>query len=246
MRLRIFATLMVAALMTGGSAIVAATRLQQKAKAETDPISGEWDVSLAIAGMTAPAIFKLKLDGDKVTGTAESQHTGPGTVSNGSWIDGKLKFTLSFAAHESIALTGALKDGYLVGEFATEGMLGKWKAKKKDATAAKSEQAAKGAVSSSADPISGEWDASLEAQGMAAPVTFKLKLDGDKVTGTTESPHLGQGTVSNGSWIDGKLRFTIEGNKGAIAITGILKEGKLVGEFDAGRGMQGKWQAIKK
>ncbi|HEX8073158.1 MAG TPA: hypothetical protein VF546_24645 [Pyrinomonadaceae bacterium] len=130
MLLRIFTTLAAAALMTGAAAMIATAGLRQKAAA-SDPISGEWDVRLEIAGSSATATFKLKLDGDKVTGTAESEHTGPGTVSKGSWADGKLKFTLDFAKHESIDLTGALRDDALVGEFATEGMVGKWQATRK-------------------------------------------------------------------------------------------------------------------
>lgn len=97
----------------------------------SDPISGDWDVSFFVQGSTTPAIFKLKLDGDKVTGTAESHHTGPGTISKGSWSDNQLSFTLDFKSHESIVVTGALKDGKLSGEFRTEGFVAKWEAKKK-------------------------------------------------------------------------------------------------------------------
>ena len=131
MRLRVIATLFALALMTGAPAMVAAASIQQQAKGAADSISGEWDVTFEIAGTTTPATFKFKLDGDKVTGTAESHHTGPGTVSNGTWIDGKLNATLEFSGHESIAVTGALKDGNLVGEFATEGIKGNWEAKRK-------------------------------------------------------------------------------------------------------------------
>jgi hypothetical protein len=96
-----------------------------------DPISGDWDVSFLVQGTTTPAIFKLKLDGDKVTGTAESAHTGSGTISKGSWSDNQLSFTLDFKSHESIVVTGTLKDGKLSGEFRTEGFVSKWEAKKK-------------------------------------------------------------------------------------------------------------------
>ena len=45
--------------------------------------------------------------------------------------DGKLSFTLDFEKHESIDVTGTLKDGKLAGEFHTEGFTDKWEAKKK-------------------------------------------------------------------------------------------------------------------
>jgi hypothetical protein len=98
---------------------------------EADPISGEWNVTFFVRESKTPATFKLKLDGQKVAGTAYSDHTGAGTLRDGSWRDNKLSFTLDFARHESIAVTGALKDGMLSGEFRTEGFVEKWEAKRK-------------------------------------------------------------------------------------------------------------------
>jgi len=98
---------------------------------KTDPVSGEWNVVFSIQGQTAEGTFNLKLEGDKVTGTIDTAHTGPGTLSKGKWADGKLSFTLDFAKHESIDVTGAPKDGKLSGEFATEGLTGTWVATKK-------------------------------------------------------------------------------------------------------------------
>src|SRR2546426_7666905 len=100
-------------------------------KKDSDPISGDWDVTFHVQKMTTPATFKLKLEGDKVTGTAYSDHTGPGTVRDGSWVNNKLSFTLEFKKHESIAVTGVSKDGALAGEFTTEGFTEKWEAKRK-------------------------------------------------------------------------------------------------------------------
>ena len=97
----------------------------------SDPITGDWEVTFHVRKMTTPATFKLKLEGHKVTGTAYSDHTGPGTVRDGSWVNNKLSFTLDFKKHESIAITGTLKDGALTGEFRTEGFVEKWDAKRK-------------------------------------------------------------------------------------------------------------------
>jgi len=96
-----------------------------------DLISGDWDAVFKVGEHTSPASFKFKLDGDKVTGTAESAHTGPGTIRDGSWVDGKLSFTLDFKTHESIAITGKLQETKLVGEFTTEGFTSTWEATKK-------------------------------------------------------------------------------------------------------------------
>jgi hypothetical protein len=129
MRLRKLGFLIVAALAV---CVACGSESSGVARATSaDPISGDWDVVLTIEGMSVPAAFKFKLDGDKLTGTADSQHTGPGTLVNGTWAGDKLSFTLEFAKHESIAVTGALKDGKLSGEFRTEGMQGTWEAKRK-------------------------------------------------------------------------------------------------------------------
>jgi hypothetical protein len=100
-------------------------------KAPADPLSGEWNVSFFVKGHpTTPAKFDLKLDGEKVTGTAFSYHTGAGTIRDGKYAGGRLSFTLDFKKHESIAITGALQDGKLSGEFTTEGFTAKWEAVK--------------------------------------------------------------------------------------------------------------------
>jgi len=96
-----------------------------------DPITGEWAGTFEVNGHTAEVTLKLKLDGDRVAGTADSEHTGPGTLSKGMWSKDKLSFTMDFAAHESIAVTAVLKGGTLTGEFRTEGMVGTWEARRK-------------------------------------------------------------------------------------------------------------------
>ena len=102
-----------------------------------DLISGEWDATFYAAGHGTPFTLELKLKGDTVTGKVNSAHTGPGTISKGSWSNDKLTMTFDFASHESIAVTGSLKDGKLSGEFRTEGFVAKWEARKKTATATK-------------------------------------------------------------------------------------------------------------
>jgi hypothetical protein len=98
---------------------------------DIDPISGEWNVSFFVHDSKTPATFTLKLEGTKITGAAYSEHTGPGTIRDGKWEQGRLSFTLDFKKHESIAITGTLKDGKLLGEFTTEGFTEKWEAVRK-------------------------------------------------------------------------------------------------------------------
>ena len=129
MRLRMFAGLiflMVAAVAFSFSGASRAAAIQAP-----DLISGDWDAVFKVGERTSPASFKFQLDGNKVTGTAESAHTGLGTIRDGSWVDGKLSCTLDFKTHESIAITGKLQETKLVGEFTTEGFTSTWEATKK-------------------------------------------------------------------------------------------------------------------
>jgi hypothetical protein len=96
-----------------------------------------------------------------------------------------------------------------------------------------------------ADAISGSWDAVLTTDDNTVQLTLTLKLEGDKVTGSSESSHLGSGEINNGSWVNNKLTITLGSSHGPLTLTGTLQNGKLSGEWDAGH-MQGKWEAKKK
>jgi hypothetical protein len=125
-------------------------------------------------------------------------------------------------------LTLRQKDGMLVGELSAEGRNGPIEFRK----------AAK-------DEISGEWDAAADAQGQPFPFTLSLKLDGEKVTGSSSS-QLGHSTISSGVWKEGKLTIVLDGANGAIGLIAILMDGKLVGDYDYAGQLQGKWVAVKK
>jgi hypothetical protein len=96
-----------------------------------------------------------------------------------------------------------------------------------------------------ADEISGEWDAVADASGQPFPFMLTLKLEGEKVTGSSVS-QLGTSNVSEGSWKDGKLAVILESGNGKIALAATMIEGKLAGEYDFAGQLQGKWVAIRK
>ena len=97
----------------------------------------------------------------------------------------------------------------------------------------------------SADEISGEWEAVADAQGQAFPFTLVLKLDGDKVTGSSNS-QLGSSTISTGTWKEGKLAVILEAGSGQITLVATIVEGKLSGDYDFMGQSSGKWVAQKK
>ena len=95
------------------------------------------------------------------------------------------------------------------------------------------------------DEISGEWDAVADASGQPFPFALTLKLDGEKVTGSSVS-QLGNSNVSSGTWKDGKLTVVLDGGQGQIALVAAMVDGKLSGEYDYAGQLQGKWVAIRK
>jgi hypothetical protein len=216
-------------------AMFAGVALAHDPQTSADPISGEWDVAFKLEGTTTPAQFNLKLEGERVSGTVYSEHTGAGTIHEGKFADNKLSLTLDFAHHQSIIITGALKDNGLSGEFRTEGFVANWEAKR---TASKT--AAPGATSPS-DPITGDWDANFELGGQIVPVKLKLKLEGAIVSGSSNAAQA-NGVLSDGSWADNKIQFTMPGPHGPVHVKGALVDHSLGGTFEMGE-FNGTWNA---
>ena len=145
---------------------------------------------------------------------------------------------------------GKLVDDLLTLETEGNGTTGEFSLKVKEDKLV-GELKAKGGVGSvelhrvSLDEISGEWDAAADAQGQAFPFTLSLKVDGEKVTGSSDS-QLGHATVSSGVWKDGKLTLVLDSATGPIGLVASLTDGKLVGDYDYAGQLQGKWVAIRK
>ena len=95
------------------------------------------------------------------------------------------------------------------------------------------------------DQISGDWDGVADAEGQAFPFTLSLKLDGEKVTGSSSS-QLGTSSISTGLWKDGKLSIVLEGGSGQIVLVATMVEGKLAGDYDFAGQTSGKWVAMRK
>jgi hypothetical protein len=52
--------------------------------------------------------------------------------------------------------------------------------------------------------------------------------------------------ISKGSYTANKLTISLDTEMGPIVLTGMLKDGKLVGDLDVASQVQGKWEAKKK
>lgn len=136
------------------------------------------------------------------------------------------------------------RDKKLVGEWRADG---KTRAVELERIPAEKEVAdvKKTSEPSTAELLTGVWDAAADAQGQAFPFTLTLKVDGEKVTGSSSS-QLGDSTISTGTFKDGKLAVILDSANGQIALVATLTDGKLVGDYDYGGQLQGKWVAAKK
>jgi hypothetical protein len=97
----------------------------------TGSVSGDWTVHFQAMGHSVPGRLHFEVDGERLTGTIETAHTGPGKVQDGKWTDNKLTCTLVFERHESIVFEGERKsDGTLSGQYKTEGRTETWRAER--------------------------------------------------------------------------------------------------------------------
>ena len=72
-------------------------------------ITGDWVIHFQAGHESVSGSLHLQADGERLAGTVETGHTGPGTVENGKWSKQKLEATLVFKKHESVVLEGELK-----------------------------------------------------------------------------------------------------------------------------------------
>ena len=95
-------------------------------------IDGDWIITFQAQGRGVSGNLHLKTDGERLTGTVETAHTGPGTIQNGKWSQQKISASLVFEKHEAVVLEGELKvDGTFTGNYQTEGRTDKWQAVRK-------------------------------------------------------------------------------------------------------------------
>ncbi|HYK20435.1 MAG TPA: hypothetical protein VEV42_06860 [Pyrinomonadaceae bacterium] len=181
--------------------------------------------------------IELKSEGGKITGRAiHGQKIVE--VSEAKFENGTL--TLTFDKNHTFV---AKVDGdKLVGEVSDGTQKIPLELKKVTPAAA---AAAAPAAAPNAVNLNGQWDGVADANGQPFPFLLTLKIDGEKVTGSSSS-QLGEASVTSGSWKDGKLSFQLDGQNGVITMSATVVDGKLSGEFDYAGQLQGRWVAVKK
>jgi hypothetical protein len=134
--MRVVAVLVAAVVAVGGTLLAQQGGAPQEKPKETqaqaaDPITGDWEGSVALPDGNIGFFMKLKLEKDKVSGEIGSDQGA--TQCSGTWADGKLTLSFTYVNGEAIAMTGALKEGQLGGDMTIGGgqMVTVWVAKKK-------------------------------------------------------------------------------------------------------------------
>ena len=207
-----------------------------------DTVSGKYEGTLKTAGAADEKVsLELKNDGGKISGRLTKGQTAI-DISEGTLAEKKLSLKLGAAAKEG-TISAVVDGDAITGDWTAGAAKRSLELKKVPAAAAAAPAAAPapaGAVN-----LNGQWDGVADAQGQAVPFLLTLKIDGETVTGGSSS-QLGDSTIKNGTWKDGKLVFELESPNGVIAMSATVIEGKLSGEFDVSGQLQGKWVAVKK
>jgi hypothetical protein len=242
-------TLLSVALLVTLSSVASARALTNETNqaTATDNLSGKYEgVAKSDQLGDIPLTVEIKNDNGKLSGKIETPQ-GPAAITSGTYADGKVTMKFDAGGNEG-TVTATVAGDKITGKWELGGQGGALELKRAGAVMAGPAPAAPpsaGSVPAAGDPVSGEWDAAADAQGTSIPFTLKLKLEGDKVTGTSDSAQ-GSATLSKGTYTAGKLSFSLDTPNGAIGMTGVIKDGKIVGEFDFAGQMTGKWEATKK
>jgi hypothetical protein len=210
------------------------TAVAQGTPASTETLSGKYEgPAKAAAVADVQVTLELKNEGGKLSGRLVNGQTTV-EVSDGNLSEGKL----------SLKFGSEAKDGVLTGRVVGEMITGEWLAGDQKRTIELKKVSAAAVPVATVVNLTGQWDGMADA-GQPFPFLLTLKVDGEKVTGSSSS-QLGEAAISSGSWKDGRLSFQLDGSNGAIVMSATVIEGKLSGEFDYSGQLQGKWVAIKK
>jgi hypothetical protein len=245
---KLMTSLLIVLLMTISSLASAATfnnPTNPSAQAK-DPLSGKYE-GVAKGDMgDLPLTVEIKNDAGKLSGKIDSSQ-GLAAITGGTFDNGKIVMKFDAGGNEG-TVTAMLDGDKITGKWELGGTGGTLELRRAAMTATAPTASAapkKESTPAAGDPLSGDWDASADAQGTTIPFTLKLKLEGDKVTGSSESAQ-GAVPLTKGTWTANKLSFSLDTPNGSIGMTATIKDGKLVGEFDFAGQMTGKWEATKK
>ena len=106
------------------------------------------------------------------------------------------------------------------------------------------------AFANAAEDPTGTWTWKMERGGQTREATLKLKLEGDKLTGSMSGRNNTETPIADGTYKDGDLSFSItrefNGNKFTSKYTGKLSGDTIKGKIETernGEKMSRDWEA---
>jgi hypothetical protein len=94
-----------------------------------------------------------------------------------------------------------------------------------------------GTAAMAAEDPTGTWKWTVEFGDMKRDVTLKLKLDGDKLTGTMPGRNNQETAIENASYKDGEIKFEVtrerNGMKRTTKYAGKVEGKKITGKIEA-------------
>ena len=225
MRARMMTTLMSVALLVTFSLVASARTFSNESNqaSPSDNLSGKYEgVAKSDQLGDIPLTVEIKNDNGKLSGKIDTPQ-GPAAITSGTYADGKV--TMKFDAGGNEGTVTATVDGdKITGKWELAGQGGRLELKRAGmvvaaapASSVDAEEPARPRRRATWYPATGMPAA--DAQGTPYPFTLKLKLEGDKVTGTSDSAQ-GSAPLSKGTFGAGKLSFTLDTPNGAIGMTG--------------------------
>jgi hypothetical protein len=169
-------------------------------------LDGTWKGAIKVADNSVDLVYVLKADGNKLTGTAEGP-AGKIDLEDGKIEGNKIWFTVSFGDNH-IKHEGELKDGKI--KITTHMQGGDYEY-----------------VIAKPSNVSGVWKGEAEFPGgQKVELTYDLKQDGDKLSGTIESPR-GKIELSDAKMTADGFSFTTKRQSGDTKHEVTLSDGKL-------------------
>jgi hypothetical protein len=210
---------------------------------DKDTLSGKYEgVAKSDQIGDIPLTVEIKNENGKLTGKIETPQ-GPAAITGGTFDNGKIVMKFDAGGNEG-TVTAMLDGDKISGKWELGGQGGGLELKRAAMAAVAPAGTAAKPAAMAGDPISGEWECSAEANGTAIPFTLKIKLEGGKVTGTSEGDQ-GATAITAGMFSEGKLSFSLDVGGTEVKMVGVVKEGKVTGDYDFG-GQAGKWEGKKK
>jgi hypothetical protein len=102
-------------------------------------------------------------------------------------------------------------------------------------------------VAAADDGPTGTWKWSIERGGNKIETTLKLKLDGDKLTGTISGRDNTETAIEEASFKDGEVKFSVtrerNGQKFTTKYSGKLSGDAITGKAESGENRVRDWKA---